>query len=177
MKQNFNNTTAPWSRIFLFFGKAPGGGEDVLLTEWYIVFSKKCSVMMDGCCRKKMLLQVFSYKALLCFFVHSHSCQQMMPSPLCFQTLSRRFSVSRLVAIWGFALLGHVFCGIFQLKGVFLSLESWPRDPPSTGEDGQRWWCSKRSCFELGSTTSRAVRWCSLRELLVAFCCFYLSRC
>lgn len=47
----------------------------------------------------------------------------MMPSPLCFQTLSWRFSVSRLVAIWGFTFLGHVFCGIFQLKGVFLSLE------------------------------------------------------
>lgn len=108
--------------FFLFFlESARGWGR--CFVDWMVVFSKKCSVMMVGCCRKKMLLQVFSYEALLCFFVRSHACQQMMPSPLCFQTLSWRFSVSRLVAIWGFTFLGHVFCGIFQLKGVFLSLE------------------------------------------------------
>ena len=170
--------------FFVFWESASGWGR--CFVDWMVVFSKKCSVMMVGCCRKKMLLQVFSYKALLCLIVHSHACQQMMPSPLCFQTLSWRFSVSRLVAIWGFTFLGHVFCGIFQLRGVFLSLEKLTlrssinrrRWPKMVMLEKVMLWVGIHdiaSCEVMQPELfwSRA----SWKRILVAFCCFYLSRC
>lgn len=45
--------------FFVFWESAGGWGR--CFVDWMVVFSKKCSVMMVGCCRKKMLLQVFSY--------------------------------------------------------------------------------------------------------------------
>ncbi len=106
--------------------------------------------MVVGCCRKKMLLQVIiSYKALFVIF-----CAQP-----CLSAKDARSPFLQTLSWFMTLFCVQVRAGGFQLKGVPTPiLERWPWDPPSTGEDGQRWWCSKGPCFELGSTTSRAVR-------------------
>ena len=120
----FQQYDCPMIQDFLvFWESARGWGR--CFVDWMVVFSKSVvwwwlHVVKRRCCFRFSL-------ALLRFFVHSHACQQMMPSPLCFQTPSWRFSVSRLVAIWGFTFLGPCLLWDFSNLRVYSCL--WRVDP------------------------------------------------